>query len=72
MNKYIQMKTIRLSIFLLLKTILLLAQQTKLETIKDSLNIISLEEVLLTGIRANEDSPVTLLMSPAKTLSQET
>ena len=59
MNKYIQMKTIRLSIFLLLKTTLLLAQQTKLETIKDSLSIISLEEVLLTGIRANEDSPVT-------------
>ena len=59
MNKYIQMKTIRLSLFLLLKTTLLLGQQTKSETTKDSLRTISLEEVLLTGIRANEDSPVT-------------
>tara|TARA_A100001011_G_scaffold41889_4_gene39553 strand:- start:734 stop:2914 length:2181 start_codon:yes stop_codon:yes gene_type:complete len=37
----------------------LLGQKPVSETIKDSLRTISLEEVLLTGIRANEDSPVT-------------
>ena len=59
MNKYIQMKSTQLSFFLFLNMSMLLAQEPNLEIIKDSLTTISLEEVLLTGIRANEDSPVT-------------
>jgi iron complex outermembrane receptor protein len=37
----------------------LLAQELNAQTVKDSLSTISLEEVLLTGIRAKEDIPVT-------------
>jgi iron complex outermembrane receptor protein len=37
----------------------LLAQEPNAQTVKDSLTTISLEEVLLTGIRAKEDIPVT-------------
>lgn len=59
MNKYIQMKSTQSSFFIFLNMSLLLAQEPNLEKIKDSLKTISLEEVLLTGIRANEDSPVT-------------
>ena len=59
MNKFFQMKTIRLIFFLFFNASVLFAQQPSSETIKDSLRTISLEEVLLTGIRANEDSPVT-------------
>jgi iron complex outermembrane receptor protein len=53
------MKSTQLSFFLFLNMSMLLAQEPNLEIIKDSLTTISLEEVLLTGIRANEDSPVT-------------
>ena len=53
------MKTIRLIFFLFFNASVLLGQQPVSEKIKDSLRTISLEEVLLTGIRANEDSPVT-------------
>ena len=53
------MKTIRLSFFLVFNATVLLAQQPSSETIKDSLKTISLEEVLLTGIRAKDDIPVT-------------
>ena len=53
------MKTIRLSFFLIFNASVLLAQQPSSETIKDSLTTISLEEVLLTGIRAKDDIPVT-------------
>ena len=53
------MKTIRLSFFLIFNAFVLLAQQPISETIKDSLTTISLEEVLLTGIRAKDDIPVT-------------
>ena len=53
------MKTIRLSFFLIFNASVLLAQQPISETIKDSLTTISLEEVLLTGIRAKDDIPVT-------------
>ena len=53
------MKTIRLSFFLIFNASVLLAQQPISETIKDSLSTISLEEVLLTGIRAKDDIPVT-------------
>ncbi len=59
MNKYIRMKTTRLIFFIFFNTSVLLGQKPVSETIKDSLRTISLEEVLLTGIRANEDSPVT-------------
>mgnify|MGYP002879250592 CR=1 FL=1 len=59
MDKYIQMKSTFLSFLLSLSTFWLLAQEQNLELTKDSLRTISLEEVLLTGIRANEDSPVT-------------
>ena len=53
------MKTIRLSFFLIFNASVLFAQQPSSETIKDSLTTISLEEVLLTGIRAKDDIPVT-------------
>ena len=53
------MKTIRLSFFLIFNASVLLAQQPSSETINDSLTTISLEEVLLTGIRAKDDIPVT-------------
>lgn len=53
------MKSIRLSFFLFLNGSVLLAQEPNVQTVKDSLSTISLEEVLLTGIRAKEDIPVT-------------
>ena len=53
------MKSIRLSFFLFLNVSVLLAQEPNAQTVKDSLTMISLEEVLLTGIRAKEDIPVT-------------
>ena len=53
------MKSIRLSFFLFLNVSVLLAQEPNAQTVKDSLTTISLEEVLLTGIRAKEDIPVT-------------
>ena len=53
------MKSIRLSFFLFLNASVLLAQEPNVQTVKDSLSTISLEEVLLTGIRAKEDIPVT-------------
>ena len=53
------MKSIRLSFFLFLNLSVLLAQEPNAQTVKDSLTTISLEEVLLTGIRAKEDIPVT-------------
>ena len=53
------MKSIRLSFFLFLNVFVLLAQEPNAQTVKDSLTTISLEEVLLTGIRAKEDIPVT-------------
>ncbi|MDC0916773.1 TonB-dependent receptor [Flavobacteriaceae bacterium] len=53
------MKSILLSFFLFLNVFVLLAQEPNAQTVKDSLTTISLEEVLLTGIRAKEDIPVT-------------
>ena len=53
------MKSIRLSFFIFLNASVLLAQEPNAQTVKDSLSTISLEEVLLTGIRAKEDIPVT-------------
>ena len=53
------MKSIRLSFFLFLNASVILAQEPNAQTVKDSLSTISLEEVLLTGIRAKEDIPVT-------------
>ena len=59
MNKYIQMKQMRLNFLFFINAILLFAQSPNTEKSKDSIKTISLEEVLLNGIRANEDSPVT-------------
>ena len=59
MDKSIQMKPISLTLILILTTINLLAQESNSKMAIDSLSFISLEEVLLTGIRASEDSPVT-------------
>ena len=59
MDKSIQMKPISLTLILILTTINLLAQESNSKMAIDSLSLISLEEVLLTGIRAGEDSPVT-------------
>ena len=59
MNKYIQMKQMRLNLLFFFNAILLFAQSPNTEKSKDSIKTISLEEVLLNGIRANEDSPVT-------------
>jgi len=53
------MKSIRLSFFLFLNASVLLAQEPNAPSVKDSLSTVSLEEVLLTGIRAKEDIPVT-------------
>ena len=59
MNKHIQMKTLRLTLFFILSFLLLEGQNPNLENLKDSLETISLDEVLLSGIRAKEDIPVT-------------
>ena len=59
MNKYIQMKQMRLNFLFFINAILLFAQSPNTEKSKDSIKTISLEEVLLNGIRANEDNPVT-------------
>jgi iron complex outermembrane receptor protein len=53
------MKPISLKLIIILTTINLLAQESNSKITIDSLSLISLEEVLLTGIRASEDSPVT-------------
>jgi hypothetical protein len=53
------MKQMRLNFLFFINAILLFAQSPNTEKSKDSIKTISLEEVLLNGIRANEDSPVT-------------
>ena len=60
MNKIIRMKLLKLIFFTLFNISLVLAQKVNNEKIvEDSLSRISLEEVLLIGIRAKEDVPVT-------------
>ena len=59
MNKFIRMKSTRLSFLFFFNAMLLLAQTPNVDKVKDSLSAISLQEVLLTGIRAKEDIPVT-------------
>ena len=59
MNKSIRMKTLPLSILFSLQALLLLAQTPLSKIEKDSLSSISLDEVLLMGIRAKDDTPVT-------------
>jgi iron complex outermembrane receptor protein len=53
------MKQMRLNFLFFINAILLFAQSPNTEKSKDSIKTISLEEVLLNGIRANEDNPVT-------------
>ena len=53
------MKLIKLIFFTVFNISLILAQNINNEKIEDSLSTISLEEVLLIGIRAKEDVPVT-------------
>ena len=69
MNKYIQMKQMRLNFLLFINAILLFAQSPNTEKSKDSIKTISLEEVLLNGIRANEDSPVTFTNVTSKEIN---
>ena len=59
MNKIIRMKLLKLIFFTLFNTPLILAQNINNDIVEDSLSRISLEEVLLIGIRAKEDVPVT-------------
>ena len=59
MNKIIRMKLLKLIFFTLFNIPLILAQKVNDEIVEDSLSRISLEEVLLIGIRAKEDVPVT-------------
>ena len=59
MDISIQIKYISLTLILILTSINLLAQESNSKMAIDSLSLISLEEVLITGIRASEDSPVT-------------
>ena len=60
MNKIIRMKLLKLIFFTLFNIPLILAQNINNDIVEDSLSRISLEEVLLIGIRAKEDVPVTL------------
>ena len=69
MNKYIQMKQMRLNFLFFINAILLFAQSPNTEKSKDSIKTISLEEVLLNGIRANEDSPVTFTNVTSKEIN---
>ena len=59
MNTYIQMKYNQLYFLFFLNIIVLFAQSPNNKISKDSIKVISLQEVMLTGIRANEYSPVT-------------
>ena len=59
MNTYIQMKYNQLYFLFFLNIVVLFAQSPNNEISKDSIKVISLQEVMLTGIRANEYSPVT-------------
>ena len=59
MNRSIRMKTLPLSILFSLQALLLLAQTPLSKIEKDSLSSISLDEVLLMGIRAKDDTPFT-------------
>jgi len=59
LNNFIRMKSIKFSFLFFLTVLVLNAQTTKPERVNDSLSAISLKEVLLTGIRAKEDIPVT-------------
>jgi len=53
------MKSIRLNFLLILSSLGLFAQKQESEVIQDTLSTITLEEVKLIGIRANENTPVT-------------
>ena len=59
MNKIIRMKLLKFIFFTFFNFSLILAQKVNDEIVEDSLSRINLEEVLLIGIRAKEDVPVT-------------
>ena len=59
MNQIIRMKTHGLFISIALISLSATAQQSTQTQVNDSLPLISLEEVQLVGIRANENTPVT-------------
>ena len=69
MNLFIRMKTHGLFAILLLSAVGLRAQNTSVQKISDSLPLISLEEVQLIGIRANDQTPVTFTNITQKELT---
>lgn len=69
MNQFIRMKTPGLFLILLLSATGLCAQNDTEQKVSDSLSLISLEEVQLIGIRANDDTPVTFTNITQKELA---
>ncbi len=69
MNQFIRMKTRGLFTILLLSAMGLKAQDTPAQKVSDSLTLISLEEVQLIGIRANDQTPVTFTNITKKELA---
>ena len=69
MNQFIRMKTPGLFLILLLSATGLSAQNDTEQKVSDSLSLISLEEVQLIGIRANDDTPVTFTNITQKELA---
>ena len=69
MNQFIRMKTPGLFLILLLSATGLSAQNDTEQKVSDSLSLISLEEVQLIGIRANENTPVTFTNITQKELA---
>ena len=69
MNQFIRMKTHGLFFILILLTVGLRGQNNLLQKELDSLPLISLEEVQLIGIRANDQTPVTFTNITQKELA---
>ena len=69
MNQFIRMKTQGLFAILALTALSMNAQNDTVKKASDSLPTISLEEVQLIGIRANEDTPVTFTNITQKELA---
>ena len=59
MNKYIQMKSLQLFFLIFYNSLFFFAQSPNIDKSKDSIITISLDEVLLSGIRARDNIPVT-------------
>ena len=69
MNQFIRMKTQGLFAILALTALSMNAQNDTVKKASDSLPTISLEEVQLIGIRANEDTPITFTNITQKELA---